>query len=423
MLLTAALVAYVGGCSKHAEGEAEGEGQGKAEPVPVRVATAGPQVLQPVLHLSGRVTLDPSKVASISAPFEGVVESIAITEGQHVAKGDPIVRMDARPVEYEVAKTGAVLAKNRAAASLMKAGPRPEDIEVARQDVVARETELQSQEVQLKAKEELRQKNMISSMEFDDAQRKLQGAQAALKGARAKLVLLENGPRPDEVAEAEADYQAAVADDAQARLRLDRCTMKAPIEGELVKVAVHPGMALAVAAPVAEIVDLRQVLVEAVAPASRLAEIRLGATAHAAAAGYPDEPFEGKVTRISHQAEADTGNIPIWISVDNPEGLLRRDMVVRVTLDAVAAHAKVAVPESAIIELEGQLIALVVRDGKTHNVPVKLGKRVDGMTEVLEGLSAGDQVVVAGGYGLAEGYPVKPEEASASQAATSQHAD
>lgn len=425
LLLAGALIAGLlsPGCSKHTEGEAGKEGaEASASPVPVQVATAAPQTLQPVLHLTGRVTLDPGKVASISAPFEGVVQAIVAEEGQHVAKDAPIVQMDHRPAEYEAAKAGAVLAKTRAATNLLKAGPRPEDIEVARQDVVGRETELESLNVQLKAKEELRQKNMISPMEFDDAQRKVQGAKAALKAAKAKVDILTKGPRPEEVTEAEEELQAAIADDAMARLRLDRSTAKAPIEGELVKVTVHPGMALAVAAPIAEIVDLRQVLAESVIPLSRLAEVKIGGTAHITTAGYPDQSFEGKVVRISHQAEPDTGNVPVWIGVDNPEQLLRQDMVVRVALDAAAVDAKVVIPESAIIELDGQLIVMVIHDGKTHNAPVKVGRRVDGKVEIVEGLAAGEQVITSGGYGLPEDHPVTVEEAS-TQAAASQHAD
>lgn len=405
------------GCAKHAEGEAEGQDKTPAEPVAVQVATAGPSTLQPVLHLTGRVTLDPSKVASISAPFEGVVDSILVEEGAHIARGEPIVKMDAQLAEQDLAKATAVLAKARAAYELLKAGPRPEDIEVARQDVVARRMDLDSLKTQLAGKEKLRQKNLISPVEFDDAQRKCQAAEAALKATRAKLDLLEKGPRPQELAEAEEDLQAAVADEALAKVKLDRCTAKSPIEGNLVKVAVHPGMALAVAAPIADIVDLRQVLVEAVVPLTQLADVKIGNTAKVITAAYPDHTFEGKVVRVSYQSDPDTGNVPVWVRVDNPAELLRRDMIVRVALDGTPVAAKVVVPETAVIELDGKLIAMIVRDGKTHNTEVELGKRVDQNVEVLKGIVPGDTVITSGGYGLEEGYPVKVETSATEPAA------
>jgi multidrug resistance efflux pump len=388
----------------------------------VRAVIACAQTLKPMVHFVGRVTLDPASMASLTAPVECVVQSLPTAEGQHVAKDALIVEMDRRPIEYEAAKAAATLAKTRAATSLLKAGPRAEDIEVARQEVLSREIDLQSAQDVAKGKAELRQKDVVSSMELEEAQRKLRAAEAATKSAQAKLALLERGPRSEEVAQAEAELQIATAEDALARLHLERCTVRAPIEGELVKIFVHPGMGLVVGAPIADIVDLRHVLIEGVIPLSRLADVRIGSKATITSAAWPGHPFEGRILRIAHQAEADTGDLAVWIGVENPDQLLRRDMVVRVALEAKPVEAKVVVPESAVIELEGDLIAMVVKDGKTHNVPVKLGKHVDQLVEVLEGIHAGDEVITSGGYGLAEGYPVKVEAAS-SQPAASQAAE
>ena len=419
-ILAAAL--WLPGCSKSIGSEEDKEDKDKPKaPVPVQAVAAAARTLQPVLQMGGRVTLDPASVATVCTPVECMVQSLPAVEGQHVAKDAVIVQMDPQAAQYEAAKAAAVLAKSRAALSLLKTGPRPEDIEVARQDAQSREIDLQSAQDVVKGKAELRQKDMVSPVEFVEAQRKLRAAEAALKSAQAKLSLLEKGPRPEEIAQAEADLQAAAADDALARYHLDRCSVKAPIEGELVKIAVHPGEGLVVGAPIADIVDLRRVLVTSVVPLSRLGEIQVGSPAKVVSAAYPDHPFEGKVLRISHQAEADSGNLAVWIGVDNLEQRLRRDMVVRVTLETRPVEAKVVVPETAVIELDSQLIAMVIRDGKTHNVPVKLGRHVDDLVEVLEGITAGDQVITSGGYGLPEDYPVTIRE-PASQPAASQQA-
>jgi multidrug efflux pump subunit AcrA (membrane-fusion protein) len=414
------------GCSKSAGSEPEKEGVSDtaASPVPVRAVIAEPQTLRPTLQLVGRVTLDPAKVATIGTPVDCMVESLPASEGQHVAKDAPIIQLDCRPAELEVAKAAAALAKSRATYAMLKAGPRAEDIEVARQDLQSRRTELESAQEVVKGKQELRQKDVVSPVELQEAQRKYRAAEAAVKSAAAKLAILEKGPRPEEIAQAEADVQAAGADDALARYHLERCTVRAPIEGNLVKVAVHPGMGLAIGSPMAEIVDLRRVQVWCVVPLSRLSEVQAGAPAKVVSAGYPDKPFEGKVVRISHQAEADTGDLAIWLDVENPDSLLRRDMVVRMTLETTPVEAKVVVPESAVIELEGNLIAMVIRDGKTHNVQVKPGKRVGDLVEILEGIKPGDQVITSGGYGLQEGYPVTIQQAAtqptASEPGTSQ---
>ncbi len=170
---------------------------------------------------------------------------------------------------------------------------------------------------------------MVSAVDLEETQRKCTAAEAALKAAKAKLNLLEDGPRPEEVTQAEAEVKAAAAEDALAGLHLEQCAIKAPIEGELVKIAVHPGMELAATSPVATVVDLRRVLVQAVIPASRLSEVRLGNSACITTAARPDQSVKGRVVRISEQADADTGNVPIWIAVSNTDKILRQDMVVR----------------------------------------------------------------------------------------------
>ncbi len=76
-------------------------------------------------------------------------------------------------------------------------------------------------------------------------------------------------------------------------------------------------------------------------------------------------------------------------------------------MNATPIAAKVVVPESSVIALDGQLIVMIVRDGKTHNVPVNLGKHVGDQVEILSGIAVGDRVITSGGYGLEEGYPVK----------------
>ncbi len=427
-VLLFAVVALAGlcqpGCSRSAGHETaeEAGAHEAAAPVPVQATTATSKLLQPAVHLVGRVTLDPTSIATLSAPMQCVVQSIAVTEGQHVAPSALLVQMDPRKEQAEAEKGAAVLAKSRATLDMLKAGPRAEDIEVARQDLQSRQVEAQSAQEVVKGKAELRQKDVISTAELEEAHRKLAATQAAVKSAQAKLNVMEKGPRPEEIAQAEAEYRGASADEVLARFHLEHCRVTAPIEGNVAKVAVHPGMALDVGAAIAEVIDLRRVLIETVIPLSRLADLQLGATAQITSTAYPNHTFEGKVVRIGQQAAPETGDLPIWIGMDNPEQFLRKDMVVRVTLHTSPVQAKVVIPEVAVIELEGQLIAITIRDGKTHNAPVTLGHRVDDMVEVVDGLAPGDQVITSGGYGLPENHPVTVTE-PATQPAASQPAE
>jgi multidrug resistance efflux pump len=405
-----AMCPFGGGCSK-ASGDNHEEGESQAVPVPVQTVKAAAETLQPVVRVVGRVTLDPACVASVSSPVEDIVQSLCVTEGQDVEKDEKLVVLDPRAAEIEVKRTGAALAKARSVLERLKAGPRAEEIDAARHEVDCRRVELQSAQAKLDAKEKLHQEKMISPIEWDELRRRVEAAQAAMKGAQDKVRLLEKGTRPEEIAEAQAELQAAEAENALAKLRLQWHVIQSPIKGNLVKLHARVGMRLMAGSPVAEIIDLRQVLIEAVVPAPQLAGIRVGAQAEVTAMAFPERTFTGKVVRMSQQGAPDTGNVPIWIGVENSDFLLRRDMAVRVTAKLQPVQAKVVVPESAIADLDGQAIVSVVREGAAHTVPVKIGQRVAGRVEVIEGIKAGEVVITGGGYGLPEKHPVTVQEA------------
>lgn len=415
---TGAICLFGAGCSK-SSGDNHEEGESQAVPVPVQTVKAVAETLQPVVRVVGRVTLDPVRVASVSSPVEDIVQSLCVTEGQDVEKDEKLVLLDPRASEIEVARSTAALAKARAVLERLKAGPRTEEIDAARHEVDCRRVELQSAEARLKAKEKLHDEKMISPTEWEELQRRVEAARAAMNTAQDKVRLLEKGTRPEEVAEAQAEVQSAEADNALAKLRLQWHVLQSPIKGNLVKLHARVGMRLGAGAPVAEIIDLRQVLIEAVVPAPQLAGIRLGAQAEITAMAFPERPFPGTVVRMSQQAASDTGNVPIWIGVDNSELLLRREMVVRVGIKLEPVQAKAVVPESAIADLDGQAVVSVVREGAAHTVPVKVGQRVAGRVELVDGINAGETVITSGGYGLPEKHPVIVQEAKPTTLRTS----
>ena len=91
---------------------------------------------------------------------------------------------------------------------------------------------------------------------------------------------------------------------------------------------------------------------------------------------------------------------------DNAEGKLRPGLLVRVTVKGAEREA-VMVPESAIVQRAKGAVIYTLADDKVTEVKVRLGKRVGGVVEVVEGLRAGDTVVTAGNAQLADGAKVE----------------
>jgi Cu(I)/Ag(I) efflux system membrane fusion protein len=126
-----------------------------------------------------------------------------------------------------------------------------------------------------------------------------------------------------------------------------------------------------------------------------LAYVKVGDMAKVTVNTWPDRPFDGRITFIYPGLGKESRTARLRIEVANPDGLLRADMAATVEIDAPVGR-KLAVPDSAIIDTGKRQIVLVERgEGRYEPRPVKLGARVPGYAQVLEGVKAGERVVTS----------------------------
>jgi membrane fusion protein, copper/silver efflux system len=125
-----------------------------------------------------------------------------------------------------------------------------------------------------------------------------------------------------------------------------------------------------------------------------LAYVKVGDMAKVTVNTWPDRFFMGKVIFIYPSIGKESRTARLRIEVANPDGLLRADMAATAEIESPIAGDWVAVPESAIIDSGKRQIVLVERGaGRFEPRPVRLGARVPGYAQVLEGLKPGERVV------------------------------
>lgn len=122
---------------------------------------------------------------------------------------------------------------------------------------------------------------------------------------------------------------------------------------------------------------------------------------------FPGETFEGKVTIIYPTINAATRTFQIEVQVSNANQRLRPGMFARVTLN-FGTEPHVMVPDQAVVKQtgSGERFVYVVKDGKAYHKTIQMGRRIDAEYEILEGVSAGDEVVVFGQNLLSDGRDV-----------------
>jgi RND family efflux transporter MFP subunit len=149
---------------------------------------------------------------------------------------------------------------------------------------------------------------------------------------------------------------------------------------------------------VADIVDLRTVLVRIPIHEKDIGRLQIGDTATILFDAFPERPFTGTVKHIIPQADPASRTFPVKIEVVNtPDSALKAGMSARVRLRSGMTQSAVLVPKDAVVRQAANQVVFVVQEEKARMVPIKTGRAYDGLIEVLDGtLKPGDTVVVTG---------------------------
>ena len=147
--------------------------------------------------------------------------------------------------------------------------------------------------------------------------------------------------------------------------------------------------------------DLSSVWLIAQVQEQDLAQMKVGQAAHATFVAFPGRVFDGVLDFVYPTLMPDTRTAKVRIVIPNADRLLRADMYATVAIDAPATSSASAlvVPDSAIIDSGAQQAVLVVKgEGRYEPRAVRIGARGDGYTQILDGLKAGERVVVSANF-------------------------
>lgn len=132
-----------------------------------------------------------------------------------------------------------------------------------------------------------------------------------------------------------------------------------------------------------------------------LSMLRAGQTAEISVRAYPDKTFRGRILKLGEELDSATRTLEVRILVPNSHGLLKPEMYASAGIAQPQRRRAIFLPEAAIQDIDGVPAVFVRRaDQRFEPRTIKTGQHVNGETEVLEGLQAGEAVVVKGGFML-----------------------
>jgi Cu(I)/Ag(I) efflux system membrane fusion protein len=192
------------------------------------------------------------------------------------------------------------------------------------------------------------------------------------------------------------DYPEAALEKLRRGERPRTIALPSPVGGTVVDKMAVEGLRFRAGETLFRIVDTSNMWVMAEVYEQDLGFVKVGDMAKVAINAWPHRPFTGRVTFIYPAVGKESRTAKLRIEVANPDGLLRADMAATVEIEAPIAGRWVAAPDSSIIDSGKRQVVLVERgEGRYEPRPVRLGMRVPGYVQVLDGLEPGERVVTS----------------------------
>ena len=283
----------------------------------------------------------------VGAQLSGIVQKLNVVVGSKISKGDVIATIDARPLEARLAQ--------------------------ARAQIAVAEQELKRAQVELARSERLDEQRLVARSDVEDKALGVSEALARLEKARRDAVVVETD--------------------------LNYAVIRSPITGTVAAVTTQEGETVAASfnAPTfATIIEDGALELIALVDETDIGNVALGNPVTFTVESFPARDFAGKVERIAPKGTIISGvvNFEVMISIGSPMDRLKPDMTTNVSIRTAERDALV-LPSAAIQKDDSGRYVWVEKDGQLERRPVTVGARDAGITEIRQGVVAGDRVLLS----------------------------
>jgi len=345
------------GCTQR---ESSAEGVEAFRSIPV----ASPVVRDVVVRREYVAGIKAARHAEVRARFKGIIESVAVDEGEPVKAGQLLFTINARA--------------------------RKQDVAVARAATVGARAELHAAELDLQSTQLLADKNIVS--------------EAELERARSKVEMLR----------ARVDEANATA--ARAGVELDRADLRATFDGVVDRIPHKAGSAVEDDELLTTVSDTSEVFAYfSISEPEYLELVRSspGAEGRLVSLELADGsrfPYVGQIDAVGSEFDPQTGTLAYRARFPNKDGTLKHGSSGKVIIETTLRGA-VLVPQQATFEVQGDVYAFVVdTDDVVHARKIHVKERLDDAFVVDAGLARGDRYVVEGIQQVKDGMRIAPRD-------------
>jgi len=387
LLATALLSACGGGDTKKGGRAAEAELPTRE----VHLARAEEARLAKTVDLPGTLAAD--EQAQLATKVAGRIDSISVDIGSRVRAGQVIARLVPTDFQLRVGQAQAALVQARVRLGLPAEGPDADVPPESTAGVKQAAANLKQAQLTRERAARLFEQQLIPRSDLDTAE-----AGLAVAEGRNQDAIEEARNRQGVLAQRRSELDLA-------RQQLIDSTVVAPFEGSIRERLVARGDYAAAGAPVAVLVRVHPLRLRLAVPERESSGVRIGQAVTINVEGEEGER-SGRIARVAPALREDDRTLAVEAEIPNPDGHLRPGSFVRASIVIEAADPAVLVPQSSIVTFAGIQKVIGVESGKAVEKRVRTGRQSGEQIEIVEGLKAGEAVVVQPGN-LVSGQPVK----------------
>ena len=322
---------------------------------------------------SGDVSLtgiiDVQEKSNLSAQLPGIVIAVSSKEGTLVKKGDTIISLDKTDLLNQLEQARAGLANSQALTEQAQL-----NYENTEKDFTRYQELLNAGAISQQQMEQIKLKRDVAKSQYETAK------EAGLNTAQATIDSIN--------------------------INLAKMDIKSPINGILLTSNVSVGDMVGPGVPIATIVATDKLSLTGNLSENNINYVKVGNPVEVTVDSIPNRTFAGKISYISPVSIPTGQFFPVKVTVDNPEGALKAGMTATAKM-TVRTPSVLVIPNFALLSMDDKNYVILVKEGKAVKTTVHKGLSNEESTVIVQGLSAGELIVVQGADQLADGVKVK----------------
>ncbi len=324
----------------------------------VVVSTPGVDMMSQGIECFAELTFNQNKLAQITPLVGGIVKSVEVDLGSRVNAGDLLARVTSVAIGEAQSAYVKALAEDR-----------------LRDKTVERERNLRAQRIS-------------SEKDLQEAEAAHEAAMAAVQQGKQQLMVLGFD---------EQQIQAL----AEQKGTPGVLELRAPFAGEIVERTAVQGAMVEMGKPLFTLADTTALWAMVNIPESQISKVQVGQKVELTVESLPGQTFTGTLTWLSAKVDDRTRMARGRAEVSNADGRLKAQMFARARILTSNSERAVIVPQSALQNVSGTTVVFVKSSEDVFEArPVQLGAKHNGNVEIVTGLKANEQVVVAGSFAL-----------------------